>query len=100
MGGSTHLGAMSGVAVWGSPRCARTPPRRILARMKPTTVVLGLSLDERETLTGWITSRGARVPFRGWIGLIAALDRLLAEAQVAGAALPAGDDHAEKGDLP
>jgi hypothetical protein len=55
--------------------------RPILSVMKNATVVLALQLDEQDDcLAGSIGSDGRHIPFRGWIGLVAALDRLLDEA--------------------
>ena len=69
--------------------------------MWTTTVVIGLTLDERDRcLAGRIRSRSGSVPFRGWIGLVAALDRLLAEPEEPPSPPGPGDDHFAKGDLP
>lgn len=46
--------------------------------MTKTTVVIGLQLDERDdALSGHIRVGGEHIPFRGWVGLVAALDRVL-----------------------
>jgi hypothetical protein len=56
----------------------RRPARPILVVVKKTTVVMGLRLDvEGRSPTGEIRSRGDSIPFGGWLGLFAAIDRVL-----------------------
>jgi hypothetical protein len=73
--------------------------RPILSGMQ-TTVVIALSLDEGRCLSGELRSHGDSIPFHGWLGLFAALDRLLGEAatESRGAELAAARTRLLKGD--
>jgi hypothetical protein len=74
----------------------RLRPRRSILEAMKTTVVLGLRLDEEgRCLRGEIRSQGDTIAFEGWLGLFAALDRLLAGA---GSGLTAGATDFPEGD--
>jgi hypothetical protein len=50
--------------------------------VKTTTVVIDLRVEDEGTRpSGEIRSRSGSAPFAGWVGLFAALHRLLAEAR-------------------
>lgn len=60
--------------------------------MHETTFTVQLQLDELDgVLSGHIDARGKATPFHGWVGLVAALDRVLSaerEARRDGDVLP------------
>lgn len=60
--------------------------------MRERTIVIGLDLDGNGGPAGRIRSRTGSVAFQGWVGLFAALERLLDELSRQGDAAEAGHD--------